>query len=305
MTILITGGFGYIGSHIAISLIKLDYDIVIVDKNYNDKIVDSIKRLSDGFFSYEICDLINLKKLNKIFTYYNITHVIHLAAYKSVPESVNDPLLYYTNNILGTINLLNCMQQYKINNLIFSSTAAVYQSSSSLLTEESPTLPLTPYGHSKLMIEQVLRDWSNSSDINCTILRYFNPIGNFKGLEFEGENVIPIVLKSRRQQTNFIIHGNDYDTHDKTAVRDYIAIFDVVDAHVKVLNLKGFNLYNIGTGKGLSVLELINKFNQSFEYGERRKGDAAISVCDASKIKKEVGWEAKQNLDDVINNLIK
>lgn len=301
--ILITGGLGYIGSHIAVELLKLDYDVVIIDKVNNQQILTTIKTLSDKFVYYECCDLLNYEQLNKIFGWYNITNVIHLAASKSVPESLRYPLSYYENNVMATLNLLKCMKKYNVNNLIFSSTAAVYESSDKLLNENSSIKPLSPYGKSKWMVEQILVDMCKSDqNFNCTVLRYFNPVGNLKGLRFDGDNVIPCMVKAMRQNTFFTIYGHDYNTIDGTAVRDYICIFDVVDAHIKVLNLTSFNLYNIGTSKGTSVLQLVNLFNTyynnklNFVFGEKRLGDSQMCVCDASKIKKEIGWECKYDI---------
>src|SRR4029078_1552581 len=294
MTILITGGLGYIGSHLCIALLKLNYDILIIDKEYRPDFIKTIQEESDNFFNYEICDLTNLKKLSKLFTYYNITHVYHLAAAKSVSDSVINPLLYYENNVVGTINLLKCLKQRHIKNIIFSSTAAVYQTSDKLVDEMSVTAPTSPYGHSKLMIEQILRDWCTSDHtINCTVLRYFNPIGHLKNLILDGDNIYPRLLKAKRDNVPFVIYGDDYNTPDGTTIRDYISIFDVVDAHIKVLNLTGFNLYNIGTGKGCSVLELVNQFKVEYIYCKRREGDIERLVCDASKIKRELGWTTK------------
>ncbi len=282
--ILITGGLGYIGSHLAIRLLQLNYDILIVDKEYRPTIIKTIEIESDRFFNVETVNLLDFEKLNKLFTYYSIDTVFHLAAAKSVSESVRNPLYYYENNVMGTINLLKCMQEYQIKNLIFSSTAAVYQSSDQLLTESSLTLPSSPYGHSKLMVEQILRDWCK----NCVILRYFNPIGHLNNLEFEGDNIYPCLLKAKRDKVPFVIYGNDYPTKDGTPIRDYISIFNLVEAHIKVIHLKGFHLYNIGTSQGMSVLELVKQFNVDYIYGKRRDGDVASVVCDASKFKREL-----------------
>src|SRR5258708_6996658 len=262
MNILITGGLGYLGSHICVELLlNTTFNIIVVDNlsNSDIKTCEKIYKITNKTIKFYNVDIKDFDGLNFVFNVHKIDKVIHLAALKSVNESVNNPLTYYDNNVNGTINLLKVMKLYNVNFLVFSSSATVYKPSDDMLKEEDDLQPCNPYGHTKLMIEQILKDMK---DLNCVILRYFNPIGNHSSgilIDIHGENLIPHICKSIINNTPLNIYGNDYNTIDGTGIRDYIHVCDLAKAHTAVLNCCCKHIYNLGTGKGTSVLQLINE----------------------------------------------
>ena len=302
--ILITGGLGYIGSHISVLLLNLNYNIIVIDNlsNTTYNVYDNICKITNKHFTLYTYDITDKLLLQTVFEKHCIDSIIHLAGLKSVNDSITDSLNYYNNNLVGTINLLLLMKTYNVNNIIFSSSATVYKPGNIVLTEESLTDPINPYGHTKLMIEQIMKD----SNLNCTVLRYFNPIGNHpSGIigNFNGNNLVPKIYEAIRCNKPLQIFGNDYNTPDGTCLRDYIHVMDLSDAHIYVLNCKGYNVYNVGTGIGTSVLELVTKLNIPYIFTNRRDGDTPILVCDISKIQR-LGWTPKYDIDYMCKNII-
>ena len=323
MSILLTGGCGFIGSHTAVELIQKGHHVIIVDNlsNSNKNVVDKIKEITGitpVFYERDITS-----DLDDVFESYYIRTVIHFAAYKAVGESVLDPLKYYSNNIVGLISLLTCMEKHNVNRIIFSSSATVYGNPTSLpLTESSPLSCLNPYGRTKLFGEEIIRDVVRANlKIQATILRYFNPVGAHEsGLIGESplgvpRNLFPYiidVIKGKRPHLN--IYGVDYDTIDGTGVRDYIHVVDLALGHVAALNkmsdseIDGTKIYNLGTGKGYSVLEIVKAFNKSSQYEipfmmtDRREGDSPEVYADCSLAKEELGWVATRNLNDMVKD---
>lgn len=320
MTIFITGGAGYIGSHILIELIKQGYDIVIADNfsNSSPKIIERIKHLTgSNLLSYNM-DLQDEKKLNMIFASHKFEAVIHLAGLKVVNKSTAVPLKYYSNNVGSTLSLCRVMQKHDVKKIIFSSSATVYSSNNTMpLTESSSVGNCTnPYGWTKLMCEQILQDVvSANNDWSLVILRYFNPIGAHKSGKI-GENPlgVPSNLMPYIAQTaiglreNISVFGNNYDTPDGTCIRDYIHITDLAKAHIAAIKYvkshAGSNIFNIGTGKGTSVLELINTFERtsgitiSKKIVERRNGDLPICYTNTQKANQELGWATKKTIEE-------
>ncbi len=320
MEILVTGGCGYIGSHTAVSLLEAGYDVIIVDNLCNSKmdVIDSIKKITGKdvkFYKGNVCDY---ALINKIFSHHKIAAVLHFAGLKAVGESVSKPLLYYRNNIDSTLNLLEVMTKYNCKNIVFSSSATVYGSPQTLpIKEDAPLTTTNPYGSTKLYIEGILKDvYTADNDWNITILRYFNPLGAHKsGLIGENpngipNNLMPYIIKVATGELPILnIFGNDYDTPDGTGVRDYIHITDLANGHIKALEevLKGSGLkyYNLGTGKGYSVLELVKTFEQvnnvkvPYQIVDRRPGDIAACYADPSSVYQCLGWKAELNLEDM------
>lgn len=266
--ILVTGGCGYIGSHIVLELLLLNKDVIVVDNcvNSNKNVLKKIEKYTKRNVLFYECDMCNHFKLDYIFKTNNISHVIHLAALKAVNESVNEPLKYYENNMLSTLNLLKCMKNNKCYNLIYSSSACVYGTPKYLpLDEKHPTSPINPYGQTKIMSEQILKDYSNANkETNITILRYFNPIGVHpsnilqENPKNKPNNIMPILLSCIKENKTFTVFGNQYKTKDGTCVRDYIHVVDLAIGHIKSLDkMNKYQIYNLGTGNGYSVLEVI------------------------------------------------
>lgn len=319
MKILLTGGTGYIGSHISVELLNQGHEIIIVDNlcNSSPSIPCKIKRLTNKSFDFYAINILDYAQLEKVFVKHKIDAVIHLAGYKSIGESIKEPLKYYNNNFMGSVNILRLMQKYKINKLIFSSTATVYKEDNKLpITEKSEIGTNNPYSLSKLMIENMIRDICEiNKDFSAVILRYFNPIGAHpSGLIGESpsgipNNLMPYLVKVACGEISHLsIFGNDYPTKDGTAIRDYIHILDLVDGHLLSLNKltdSGLHIYNLGLGKGYSVLDIVNTFEKTnnikinYDIIERRLGDMAIFYSNASKAKKELGWKPKYNLKDM------
>ena len=320
MAVLVTGGAGYIGSHTVVELLKANYEVVIVDNYSNSKpeVLNRIKTITDKDFTFYEADLLDKPALEEIFKKEAIDSVIHFAGYKAVGESVAKPVEYYHNNITGTLILLEVMKEHGVKNIVFSSSATVYgMNNPSPLTEELPTSATNPYGYTKVMIEQILRDVNVSDEEwNIALLRYFNPIGAHEsGLIGEDPSGVPNNLMPYITQVavgklpELSIFGDDYDTHDGTGVRDYIHVVDLALGHLKALesfgNYKGVGTYNLGTGIGYSVLDLVKNFQKAndivipYKLVERRPGDVATCYADATRANEKLGWNAKKDLADM------
>ncbi|WP_217077939.1 UDP-glucose 4-epimerase GalE [Clostridium baratii] len=322
MNILITGGIGYIGSHTIIELLKNNNNnIIVIDNLVNSRIEikNVIEKISKRKIKFYNSDLTNFNSVEEIFNKEKIDSVIHFAALKSVGESVKKPLEYYNNNITGTLNLLTIMKKYNVKKIIFSSSATVYGDSDIMpVYEELPVMSATnPYGRTKTMIEDILRDiYMSDNSWNIVLLRYFNPAGAHEsGLIGElpngiPNNLMPYVSKVADGQLEYVrVFGSDYDTPDGTGVRDYIHVVDLAKGHVaamkKLKDDSGLNTYNLGTGQGYSVLEIINEFSEvscrkiPYKIVGRRAGDIGISYADPSKAKEELKWVAEKNLNDM------
>lgn len=320
MKILVTGGTGYIGSHTAVELLESGYEIVIIDNFINSKpdVIDSIKSITNKDFKFYEGDCSNKEILRTIFNENEIDAVIHFAGLKAVGESVRLPLKYYSNNINSTLSLLEIMSEYGCKKIVFSSSATVYGKPNSLpIKEDFPLSTTNPYGTTKLMIEGILRDlYVSDNDWSIAILRYFNPIGAHKsGLIGENPNDIPnnlmpyITRVATKELEILSIFGNDYDTIDGTGVRDYIHVVDLSKGHIKaieyVMNHKGVDAYNLGTGNGYSVLQLVNSFSKinnvdvNYKIVDRRPGDIDACYADPSYAYEKLGWKAELSLEDM------
>ena len=319
MKILVTGGLGFIGSHTVVELLNEDYDVVVVDNLYNSKedVAEKIEKITGKTFKLYKYDLLEKEKLEEIFKENKIDSVIHFAGYKAVGESVKKPLMYYSNNLISTINLLEVMQKYEVKNIIFSSSATVYGDPGTPKYTENMERGKTtsPYGTTKAMIEKVLEDlYTSDNSWNITLLRYFNPVGAHEsgliGEEPNGipNNLMPYIMKvasGKLEELN--VFGNDYPTPDGTGVRDYIHVVDLAKGHVCALDKmkKGLNVYNLGSGKGVSVLELVETFKKvnnidvKYKIVERRAGDLAEYYADPSKALKELNWKTEKSLEDI------
>lgn len=316
--ILVTGGAGYIGSHTVLELLNAGYEVVVVDNLYNSskKSLEIVKRETKKEIKFYQADVRDKEKLEEIFkNEKNIFAVIHFAGLKAVGESCEIPLAYYDNNISGTICLCEIMEKYNCKNIIFSSSATVYGDPKEVPITENFDLSVTnPYGRTKLMLEEILRDVHNAdNNWNVVLLRYFNPIGaHICGDMGEDPNGIPNNLLPYITQVavgklkQVSVFGNDYDTKDGTGVRDYIHVVDLAKGHVKAIKKleknSGVSVYNLGTGKGYSVLEVIKNMEKAvgkkipYIITERRKGDIAECYADSSKAEKELNWEAKLDI---------
>ncbi|MDG1733767.1 MAG: UDP-glucose 4-epimerase GalE [Thalassotalea sp.] len=321
MSLLITGGTGYIGSHTVVELLNTNQDVVIVDNlvNSSTKSLDRVEQITGKrpvFIEADICDK---EAMRKVFTEHDISAVIHFAGLKAVGESTQIPLSYYHNNVSGTVMLLDVMNEFNVKNIVFSSSATVYgENNVSPLVETMPTSATNPYGQTKLMVEHILFDLAKSDpDWSIISLRYFNPIGAHKsGLIGENPNGIPNnllpfvaqVAVGRLPELN--VWGDDYDTVDGTGVRDYIHVVDLALAHLKAVNtltnLPGCTAINIGTGNGTSVLQIVNKFKEisgaaiPFKISPRRPGDIATVFAKADLADELLGWQAERDLDAMI-----
>lgn len=320
MSILVTGGAGFIGSHTVVELLESGEDIVIVDNfsNSSPDVLEKIKEITHKDFKFYEVDLLDEENLEKVFRENNIESVIHFAGLKAVGESVEKPIEYYHNNITGTLILLKVMRKYNCQKLVFSSSATVYGDPASLpIKEDFPLSTTNPYGSTKLMIEQILQDVCIANKDFCVaILRYFNPIGAHKsGLIGEvpngiPNNIMPYILKvANGEYETLTVFGNDYDTPDGTGVRDYIHVVDLARGHLKALDKirkeKGVKIYNLGTGNGYSVLDLVTNFEKvnnvkvNYKIGARRAGDIAACYADPTKAKEELGWVAEYGIEDM------
>lgn len=320
MAILVTGGAGYVGSHVCLELIREGYEIVIVDdfRNSDRSVISALADITGIRPKIYDVDIKNGNALNYIFVKEKIDTVIHLAAYKAVNESVKRPVEYYLNNVSGLLTILEVMKDRGIKNLIFSSSATVYgEPDDAPICEDHALEAKNPYGRSKIISEQILNDLYNSDpDWNIIIFRYFNPIGaDASGLIGENprtgsQNLIPKIVEVLRGETTHLsVYGYDYSTRDGTAIRDYVHISDIAKAHVKGIERiamnKGIDTYNLGTGKGYTVLEVIEAYQSAcgrsipFDLCERREGDAMICYCDASKAERELNWKAERSLNEM------
>ncbi|WP_311487637.1 UDP-glucose 4-epimerase GalE [uncultured Helcococcus sp.] len=318
MSILLTGGAGYIGSHIAVELLTLGKEVVIYDNlsNSSEKVLDRIKEITGKNPKFYKGDLRDREGLDKVFKNEKIESVIHLAGLKAVGESVRKPIEYYDNNIGGTTILLETMRDNGVKKIIFSSSATVYGDNTNVPLKESYEVgkPSNPYGWSKWFIEQILQDlYVSDSSWHIVIFRYFNPVGAHpSGLIGEDPKGIPNNLTPYITQVaigkleKLGVFGDDYDTKDGTGVRDYIHIVDLAKGHIAGLSKledEGINVYNLGTGKGSSVLEVKDAYEKAvgkeipYEIQARRPGDLDEAYCDASKAKEELGWEAEFDID--------
>ena len=321
MKVLVTGCCGYIGSHTCVELLENGYEVVGLDNFSNSKkeVLDRIHQITSKTISFYEGDMLDEELLTKIFETEKPECVIDFAAYKAVGESVQKPIEYYTNNVSSVLTLLRVMKKKNVKSLVFSSSATVYGTPKRVPIEETdPTGNTTnPYGTSKLFVEKILSDVAKSDDTwRICILRYFNPIGAHKsGLLFEDPkgipaNLMPYMIKVATKELECLnVFGNDYDTKDGTGVRDYIHVVDLALGHIKAIEKikdeTGVLVYNLGTGKGTSVLELIETFAEvnhvevPYQITDRRPGDSAACYADATKAKEELGWEATKNLEDM------
>lgn len=320
MTILVTGGAGYIGSHACVELLNAGYELIVIDNFANSKI-DALHRVKEitgkEFIFYEV-DLLDKDLLNEIFKKHHIDAVLHFAGLKAVGESVIVPLHYYKNNITGTLNLCTIMKQYGVKNLVFSSSATVYGTPEQVpITEDFPLSATNPYGRSKLMIEEILRDLYNADNSwSFILLRYFNPVGAHEsgrlGEDPNGvpNNLMPFITQVAAGKLQRLqVFGNDYRTIDGTGVRDYIHVVDLVKGHLKalekVMSSYGMHVYNLGTGSGYSVLEMLAAFEKAtgvkipYQIVDRRPGDVAICYANPGKARDELGWAATKGIEEM------
>ena len=324
MKILVTGGLGFIGSHTVVELLEDNYEVVVVDdlSNSSPDVVDKIKEITGKDFEFYEADVCDLDALEKIFSEEKIDAVMHFAGYKAVGESVREPIMYYENNLVSTLHLCKKMLEHDCYKFIFSSSATVYGDPEVLpITEDCKVGGTTnPYGTTKLMIERILADINRANPkFTAIILRYFNPIGAHKsGLIGEKPNGIPnnlmpyIVRVASGELEILSVFGDDYDTPDGTGVRDYIHVVDLAKGHLSALKKavkdEGLFYYNLGTGKGYSVLDLVKNFEKvnnvkvPYKIVDRRPGDIAACYADASKALKELGWKAELGLEDMMRD---
>ena len=326
MKILLTGGTGYIGSHTAVELIERGYEIEILDNLFNSKItvLDDIKKITGMKPKFHKVDLLDMPAMEKVFKEGDFDTVIHFAGLKAVGESVEKPLKYYENNVGGTINLLKCMKKYDVNKIVFSSSATVYGDQGvAELTEDMQTgVGITnPYGETKHVIEEILKDVAEADQkFEATILRYFNPVGAHKsGLIGEDpndipNNLMPIIMKvSTGEIKELSVYGDDYDTPDGTGMRDYIHVVDLAKGHVAAIEKMkpGVSIYNLGTGKATSVLEMVAAFERAsngkklaYQIVGRRAGDLPKIFANTTKETKELGWDTELTIENQMNETI-
>lgn len=323
--ILVTGGAGYIGSHTCVELLNAGYELVVLDNFSNSKpeVLEKIKKITGKDFKFYECDYTSTEALEKVFIENEIGQVINFAGFKAVGESVAKPLEYYTNNVYGALNLLQVMKKYNVKNFVFSSSATVYGDPERIPIDEECRVGGTtnPYGTSKYMIELILKDLHKSDPTwNIVILRYFNPIGAHKsgliGEEPQGipNNLLPYITRvANGTLKELSVYGDDYDTKDGTGVRDYIHVVDLAIGHVKAIEKilkdeKKLSIYNLGTGNGYSVLEIVNAFKEEnkvdvpYRITDRRPGDIAVCYANPKKAKEELGFVAKYGIDDMVRD---
>lgn len=321
MSILITGGAGYIGTHTCVELLNKGEDLVVVDNFYNSnpQAIENVKKITGKDFKFYEVDILDREKLTKIFEENNIDSVIHFAGYKAVGESVQKPIEYYTNNIYGSLVLFDVMKKFKCKKIVFSSSATVYGKPEKCpITEDMPLSTTNPYGTSKLYIEQILRDiYVSDNEWSISLLRYFNPIGaHSSGLIGEvpsgiPNNLMPYISRvASKKLEKLSIFGDDYDTVDGTGVRDYIHVVDLASGHLNALNKirseqGGVFTYNLGTGNGYSVLDIVKAFEKvnnvevPYQICDRRPGDIATCYSDPTKAEIEIGFKAVRTLEDM------
>ncbi len=329
MQVLVTGGLGYIGSHIVLELLNQNYQVIVID-NLSNCSIEKLGKIKknvlldinrDNLYFYQL-DMLDIDLLDNIFSKHTISGIIHLAGLKSVGESIREPEKYYRNNIVTTLNLITCMKKYSVVNLIFSSSATVYGNinKSPLKEDDIVGLGLTnPYGKTKYFQEEILSDLVKSdSKFKVILLRYFNPIGHIN-LDFKEEpngtpnNLFPYVVKVHTSELNKLtIYGSDYDTRDGTCIRDFIHVQDLADSHIECIKYlidckdSMFEIYNVGTGNGTTVLELINSYEKvnnikiNWEFGKRRDGDIDVVYANVDKVYKKIGWKSKYSLETMV-----
>lgn len=324
--ILVTGGLGYIGSHTVVELQQSGYEVVIIDNLSNSEIavLDGIEKITGKAPQFEQLDLREKEAVRSFFKQHAVSGIIHFAASKAVGESVEKPLLYYENNLHSLIYLLQACEEHHIKNFIFSSSCTVYGEPDTLpITEEAPVKPaVSPYGNTKQVAEEILLDTTRATQIECISLRYFNPIGAHdsaligelpKGIP---QNLVPYVTQTAaglREQLS--VFGDDYPTPDGSCIRDYIHVVDLAEAHVTALkrleqseNAQAFEVFNVGTGTGTSVLELLHRFQEAtgvqvpYQIVDRRPGDVVAVYADTSKAKESLGWQSKRSLDEALSS---
>ena len=320
MSVLVTGGMGYIGSHTTVELLKAGKDVIIIDNLCNSSIVvkDRIKEITGKEVKFYNVDLADKEAVEKVFEENSIESVIDFAALKAVGESVKNPLEYYMNNMVSFLVLLDIMKKNNVKNLVFSSSATVYGDAKTMpILESFPLTATNPYGRTKLMAEEILKDLAASdSSWNIAILRYFNPIGAHEsgiiGEDPNGipDNLMPYITKvAVGELKELSVFGNDYDTIDGTGVRDYIHVVDIAIGHIRALEKletnSGLVTYNLGTGNGFSVLQLVKAFSKAsgkeipYKIAPRRAGDVAICYADPSKANRELNWKAEKSLEQM------
>lgn len=323
MTILVTGGAGYIGTHTVVELLNAGSDVIVLDNLSNSSIeaLNRVERITGKSVTFYQGDILNKALLQKVFNDHAIDSVIHFAGLKAVGESVAKPLKYYENNVTGTLILCQVMAEFKVKNLVFSSSATVYGDPASLpITEDFPTGATNPYGQSKLMVEHILADVHNADPSwNIARLRYFNPVGaHASGLIGEDPNDIPnnlmpfIAQVAVGKRAALSVFGDDYPTHDGTGVRDYIHVVDLANGHLKALaklaTKPGLVTYNLGTGQGYSVLDMVHAFEKAcgntitYQIAPRRPGDIAACYADPTHAREDLGWQATHTLEDMANS---
>ena len=325
MKILLTGGLGFIGSHTAVELLNEGYEVVVLDNlsNSNISMIDKIKEITHKDFAFYNMDYRDKEKLEKVFEQEKIDAVVNFAGFKAVGESVKEPLKYYDNNVSGAIFLLETMQKFNVKKFVFSSSATVYGNPETVpITEDAKVGRATnPYGTTKLVIEYILDDlYKSDNSWDIAVLRYFNPIGAHEsGLIGEEPNGIPnnlmpyVTRVAKGVLKELSVFGNDYNTHDGTGVRDYIHVVDLAIGHIKAIEKlnkenSGFFVYNLGTGKGYSVLDIVNTFKEvnkvdvPYRITDRRPGDIDKCYSDTTKAEKEIGFKAKRNLEDMVRD---
>ena len=311
--VLITGGAGYIGSHVAVTFVSEGYNVSIADdfSNSHANTICNIEKIVNKKVKFFECDITDRKALFEVFKIVNPEIVVHLAGKKSVSESISRPLQYYNTNVVGTLNVLQAMDAYKCKQIIFSSTATVYGPNSSKCKENADLLPMQPYGKSKLMCESLIEDWQTTDSLKkAVVFRYFNPLGAHETALIgedpsnDSTNIMPLLLKSAVERSVFKIYGNDYDTEDGTGVRDYIHVMDIASAHIAAVhsNNTAYKIYNLGIGVGISVLQLLSAFEQviGFElhkqFVQRRSGDIPYSCADATNAYQNLKWTPRFDL---------
>ena len=323
--ILVTGGAGYIGSHTIVDLILAGYDVISIDNfsRSNGNAFNGISSITNKKIKNYNIDICNIKDLKKVFASHpDIVGIIHFAAYKSVPESIDKPLDYYYNNINSLINLLQCCNVYKISSFVFSSSCSVYGNITNSPVSEMTKLGLVecPYAYTKQIGEQLLSDFSKISKTKCIALRYFNPVGAHKSYKI-GEvpygapgNLFPIIMEvAHKSRPQLIVHGGDYETRDGSCIRDFIHVMDIADAHTKALKFiessmdsDFLEIINLGTGNGISIFEVINCFEKAvgfklnYTIGDRRDGDIAMIYANNSKAKSILKWSPKHSLEEML-----
>lgn len=320
--ILVTGGAGYIGSHTTVELLDRGYEVVVVDNyvNSSPKCIQRVEQITGKKVTCYNVDIRDEKDLSEVFDKHHIDSVIHFAGLKAVGESVAKPLEYYENNVGGTFVLLNVMRKHNVKSIVFSSSATVYGDPERLPIDEECSLHTTnPYGTTKLMIEQILKDmYVSDNSWAITLLRYFNPVGaHSSGLIGEDpvgipNNLTPYIAQVACGKLPYLkVFGNDYNTPDGTGVRDYIHVVDLAVGHIKAIekSMPGVHIYNLGTGKGYSVLEVLHAFEKAcghklpYKFEPRRPGDIAICYASTEKANRELGWKAQYDIDDMCSSL--